>query len=92
MRGHERFWYLRKEDIPENWQDHQLQLFVEDDAQVPDKERVYQASQRFISSHVKPIHKIDDGDALYTFYSDGHVVCNSYDGGYVALLLKEPAK
>ncbi len=81
---------IRREwDIPGNWKDILLSLWIEDDAPVPDKEDVQSAFTRIVGKyHGEPITTIDEGDTIFSFYRDGWVKVVSYEGGAVCVLVE----
>lgn len=61
---------------------------MEDDAPVPDKERVESAFIRIVGkSHGETVKVIDEGDTMFSFYRGGWVKVVSYDGGEVCVLV-----
>jgi len=83
----------KQDDIGGDWRDWLVVLWEEDDAPVPDKERVYEAFCRIseIKHQQHPIYVIDEGDQFINFYRGGWVKAVSCEGGWVGVLLKEKA-
>ncbi len=79
-----------REDIPEDWSNRLLILWMEDDAFPADREYTSSAFKRITDcqDHDK-IHEHDDGDAFYSFYRGGWVKVSAPDGGMVGVLVKE---
>lgn len=77
------------ENIPENWEDHLVRLWVEDDIPTPDKETTESAFKRIAGeTRGEPIHEIDQGDCSVYFYRGGWVKVISFDGGCVGILVQ----
>jgi hypothetical protein len=97
MKRLKKLFILKPSDIPKNWREMYLRIWVEDDAPVPDKERTGNAFQR-ITGHTdkymreRHTHMIDDDDCITFFYSDGWVREVACDGGSVGVLVKEVEK
>lgn len=76
------------EDVPEGWMDSHLLLWQEDDAPVPDKERVNEALIRMAGPHLRKLVSVDLGDCFGHVYSGGWVVVHTPEGGYVGVLVE----
>lgn len=79
-----------------HWYYHTVLIWTEDDAPVPDKERVHEAWERIFKTRApwlqpstrQPIHKVDLGDWVAYVYSDGRVMTSSPEGAEIRLMVK----
>ena len=83
----------KKEDIPKDWTKSVLWLWEEDDAPVPDKERVAAAFERISGmphkfQGVRFIMKHRDDDCFTYFYRGGWVKQVACDGARVGVLVE----
>ena len=79
----------KKEDIPKDWTKSVLWLWEEDDAPVPDKERVGAAFKRLTNGwNLKLIHEDQDDDCFTYFYRGGWVKQVACDGARVGVLVE----
>ena len=86
-----RLFILKKEQLPDDWQQRILWLWQEDDAPVPDKEKTNSAFARISNMHhSKGIIGVHDyEDYVYTIHVGGWVRRFDYDGGRVGVLVTE---
>jgi len=77
-------------DLPENWQDLVLELWEEDDARPPDRERGADAFRRFANQPTpnKPIATYYGGDYVLCVYRGGWVTGQYPEGAVVGVLIK----
>lgn len=74
---------------PDDWQDHILTIWVEDDAPVPDKESTNAAFKRITGKDPNQyIERIDNGDHFIYRYLGGWVRLISYGDGAVGVVYK----
>ena len=84
-----RKYVARKRDIPNHAEAKVLILWEEDDAPVPDKERVGAAFRRITQLDAKhALATVDEGDVMTHYYRGGWVRIVSYDGGAVGMLIE----
>lgn len=86
--------YIYKaEDIPVNWSQSSVQLWVADDARPPGAETVREAFERLTRGNSgNLIHSIDRGDSYVSFFSKGWVRIDDYDGGSIGVLIEDRRK
>lgn len=76
-----------KDDIPEDWKDHVLVLWEEDDVNYSDKEYTNHAFIRITGRTPLEVDRRDLGDSFVYFYRDGWVKVVTFDGGWVGVLV-----
>lgn len=90
MRRYRRYTVVT-DDAPDNWIDHVVWLWHEDDARPVDRERVCDAFRRITGHHNRDLHKVayfDGGDCMATLYRGGWVSGSSCEGGLVGVLIE----
>lgn len=79
-----------KSRVPDNWEDMLVELWREDDAPVPDKERTHEALKRLFpyESFTKntTVRSVDHGDSGGDLYDNGVFVGWSCEGGWISVL------
>lgn len=77
-------------DIPENWGDHTLLVWTQDDVNYEGRESLSAAFHRFNPTPRRILKRIDLGDVFVHVYIGGWVKAVTYDGGWIGILV-DPA-
>lgn len=90
-----RHYVYKEQDVPSDWVDRVVILWEEDDClrHDPDAERAKDAAHRMFrfdrkSGTNRILARADFGDSGYDLYSGGIVICWSYQGGSVGVLVE----